>query len=63
MSDAVPCALCGSWEHNRSACPLRDALAEREFVDLINQQDRLDDDGGPFQPREVRRADKEPPCR
>lgn len=61
MSDAVPCALCGSWEHCLDACQLRGATADRDLIDLINQQDRLDDDGGRFQPHAVQR-DKEPPC-
>lgn len=52
----MPCALCGSCEHNRSACPpamhqrvtiavLEDGDHPLNLVDLLLTDGRLDNDG------------------
>lgn len=39
----MPCALCGSWDHNRSACPLGRAQAsDDDLLDLLELGDVLD---------------------
>ncbi|GEM_PF-4316564 len=54
----MPCALCGSWEQNRSSCPLECGLPRADdLLDLIELGEVLDAPPAPPPDRQ------EKPCR